>query len=188
MPEVDGIEAAKMIRSLESPTGEHIPMIALTAFALQGDKERFLAMGMDEYISKPVKISELYEKIESLCGPDNIPVNLADIEINQDGEAVVVENGAIPSGDEAKAAIREMEAYIYKLELAIAQQDISEIEKISHQIKSISSSIDVYDIKNSAFRIELAARRGNVEAFEGCAEQLIREYETLAKSINKLEE
>jgi two-component system sensor histidine kinase/response regulator len=59
MPEMDGIQATAAIREKESLTGDHVPIIALTAYALDGDRERFLAAGMDDYVSKPLAESAL---------------------------------------------------------------------------------------------------------------------------------
>ena len=64
MPEVDGFEATRVIREREKSTGRHIPIIAITAHALKGDQERCLAAGMDAYISKPIRGSELFETIQ----------------------------------------------------------------------------------------------------------------------------
>ena len=63
MPEMDGFEATKAIRSSEK-SGEHIPIIAMTAHALQGDRERCLEAGMDDYLSKPINPDRLFELIE----------------------------------------------------------------------------------------------------------------------------
>jgi len=64
MPDVDGLEAAAAIRQRERHTGAHLPIIAMTAGAMQGDKERCLEAGMDAYVSKPVNVSELFTAIE----------------------------------------------------------------------------------------------------------------------------
>ncbi len=66
MPEMDGFEATAAIRAREKSTGGHIPIIALTANALKGDQERCLSAGMDGYVSKPIRTSELFETIEKL--------------------------------------------------------------------------------------------------------------------------
>jgi CheY-like chemotaxis protein len=65
MPEMDGIEATRRIREL-GEAGKQVPIIALTAYALQGDKEKFLALGMDGYIPKPVVFQELYETLNTI--------------------------------------------------------------------------------------------------------------------------
>ena len=66
MPEVDGFEATRSIRERERNTGEHLPIVAMTAHAMKGDKEKCLQAGMDGYIAKPINVQQLFETIESL--------------------------------------------------------------------------------------------------------------------------
>jgi signal transduction histidine kinase/DNA-binding response OmpR family regulator len=63
MPVMDGLEATKQLRAIESGSGKHIPIIALTAHAQQEDRERCLASGMDDYIPKPIVIGDMIEKL-----------------------------------------------------------------------------------------------------------------------------
>jgi CheY-like chemotaxis protein len=66
MPRMDGLEAARAIRQREKAAGGHMPIIALTAHAMKGDRDRCVEAGMDRYISKPIRMKELLEAIESV--------------------------------------------------------------------------------------------------------------------------
>jgi two-component system sensor histidine kinase/response regulator len=72
MPEMDGLEATARIRDLEQQRGatQHIPIIAMTANAMKGDKERCLEAGMDGYVTKPVKRQILFAEIDRVLGTD----------------------------------------------------------------------------------------------------------------------
>jgi len=69
MPEMDGIAATGRIREMEGSTGRHTPIIAMTAHAMKGDRERCLASGMDGYVSKPIKGPELDQAISDAVRP-----------------------------------------------------------------------------------------------------------------------
>ena len=69
MPVMDGIEATIAIRELERRTGGHIPIIAMTAHAMKGDRERCIEAGMDDYVAKPIRVKELFRALQSTVDP-----------------------------------------------------------------------------------------------------------------------
>ena len=73
MPEMDGFELATTIRMNEKKTGAHLPLIALTAHGMKGERERCLTAGMDAYVSKPISAQELFETIDSLIARPSPP-------------------------------------------------------------------------------------------------------------------
>ena len=75
MPELDGLEATAAIRICERAQGVRVPIIALTAYAMSGDKEQCLAAGMDGYLSKPLRAQELIGAIEALTADRPAPTS-----------------------------------------------------------------------------------------------------------------
>lgn len=68
MPDMDGLQATARVREREKGTSRHIPIIALTAHTMKGDRERCLEAGMDGYVTKPVNASELFAAVERVAG------------------------------------------------------------------------------------------------------------------------
>jgi HPt (histidine-containing phosphotransfer) domain-containing protein len=71
MPEMDGLEATRAIREYEQSTRGHVPIVALTAHAMKGDRERCLDAGMDAYVTKPIRSKELFRVIQEIT--QNVP-------------------------------------------------------------------------------------------------------------------
>jgi len=93
MPEMDGFEATVAIREKEHSKGGHVPIVAMTAHAMKGDQERCIAAGMDGYISKPIRTSEMFATIETLAGQRTAP------EIDPAVQIPFQLAGARPTGD-----------------------------------------------------------------------------------------
>src|SRR5207253_961774 len=72
MPDMDGLEATRHVRATEEATGRHVPILAMTAHAMEGVRERCLAAGMDGYVSKPIRDRELWQAIAAVV-PADVP-------------------------------------------------------------------------------------------------------------------
>lgn len=72
MPEMDGFEATLKIRQFEQTTGAHVPIVALTADAMKGDKDKCLSVGMDDYLNKPVKAAAIMNMIRNYVSATKI--------------------------------------------------------------------------------------------------------------------
>lgn len=189
MPEMDGIEATRRIREREG-SERHTPIIALTAFALKGDKERFLGMGMDGYIAKPVSIKELLSAINSVyeSSNENYPDFNEKVRVGEDGELVFLDEEVEIEKDLLFSTVREIDMNIKQLSNMLLGDDLHVIELKAHTIKELFAHIDATGLKDNAFKIELAARRGNLKEAAGSSVQIGREFETFKKAINYKED
>jgi len=89
MPEMDGFEATAIIREKEKLTGDHIPIIAMTAHALKGDEERCFAAGMDGYIDKPIRTTRLFNTMERLIGGYSRVRRMQDLRSREDSSVTI---------------------------------------------------------------------------------------------------
>jgi PAS domain S-box-containing protein len=105
MPEMDGMECTALIREKEASAGGHIPIIALTAHAMKGDRERFLAAGMDGYISKPIRAQQLFETLEGLL---QTPLGPAPEELEAGKTNVLDRHKVLERFEEDKSLLAEL--------------------------------------------------------------------------------
>ena len=178
MPKMDGIEATRKIREMESH-GNHTPIIALTAYALQGDREKFLSIGMNEYISKPVKMGQLFNTIEQVAFENRLPRDLKEISgvtIGDDGQIVFTSKSADKLNEEELCVVDEISKKISDLQAIAEDGDMISIEMIANTIKILSEQIMADELKSAAFRIELAARRGNIGEILELLEGIVLEF------------
>ena len=184
MPVMDGIEAAKLIRERDG-SHQHTPIIALTAFALQGDKERFINLGMDGYIAKPVKMEELFSVIEYVLGTNRQEFNFNEVpKLNEKGELVFVQPSELKSPEVLTSIIHEADEMIKILFRSLEVNNLDQIEIAAHNLKEFFNQIDAEELKNQAFKIELAVRRGNLKAAVENSMELRFGLETYKKSAN----
>ncbi|MDF2944421.1 MAG: putative sensor protein [Herbinix sp.] len=184
MPVMDGVEALGKIRELEATRG-YIPIIALTAFALMGDRERFINLGMNEYISKPVKMDELYFLIDKAVTYQPAEEEYSEIPmIDENGELIFVNNTNMKSLEELMPIIIQTDLMISEVLNQLSKNNYNRIEELIHNIRELFIQIDAQELKDIAFKIELSARRGKNNDIIENAMLMRYKFETLMKSWN----
>jgi CheY-like chemotaxis protein len=190
MPEMDGFEATAAIRRQEASTGTHMPIIAMTAHAMKGDRERCLQAGMDAYISKPVQADELVKLIESLAsGATALPQ--AD---TKESRSVFDRNLALArvDGDEALLAdlarlfLDESPNMLAALQTALAENDAARLERAAHSLKGAVSTFAARDAVDAALKLERLGRAGDLEEAPQACDALESQLERLRIALQAL--
>jgi CheY-like chemotaxis protein len=176
MPVLDGIEATKKIREAEG-NQRHTPIIAITAYALQGDKEKFISMGMDDYLAKPIDMKQLMDKLDTVSRVRNeCPTKIS---VNDRGEVCFEQGIGLIRADQS--VIENLDRWTQELGTFFENNQSNNIEPLANKIKTACYSINADNMKNQAFKIELAVRRGNISEAKVSYEALKKECSLLTQ-------
>lgn len=177
MPVMNGVEAMKKIRLIEGHE-KHTLIVAITAHALKGDKDKFLSFGMDEYLSKPIRMKELFDCIDNgLMKLRATSFNIESIDSDEDGNIAYKKSDQQNNAEDNILQITQLQDRIKKLKKIIKIGDLAVIEKAGNEIKRLSGELDLIRLKDIAFQIELASRRSNLEAIDEYFIQLSKEFD-----------
>ena len=190
MPEMDGFEATAAIRARERGSGQHLPILAMTAYAMKGDRERCLEAGMDGYVSKPIQPRELWKAIDKL-------VPAEDRAANEETSATsgVLDRDEIQErvgGD--MGLLRELiDVFLadcprlwQNIRDALAQGDAHKLSRAAHTLKGSVGNFRRPQPREAAQRLELlAAKEDLVNAVEA-ARQLEIELERFKPVLREL--
>jgi PAS domain S-box-containing protein len=210
MPEMDGFEATAAIRAQETSVGGHIPIVAMTAHAMKGDRERCLEAGMDDYLAKPLQIQQLYEVIENL---------VPDLEKEEDGRRRTEDGGRksrdprpeprYPDAEETPAFDRdgalsrvegdldllkevaglfldELPGMMAPLKDALAKRDAKTLERTAHSLKGSVGSLSAQAAFETALQMEMAGRDSDFAKAEEVLAELERETARLEGALRAL--
>ena len=172
MPDMDGIKATALIRENEKGTGEHVPIIAMTAHAMKGDRERCPDGGMDGYIPKPIDINKMLEEInrvlEADCRERPLP-GFQEEEIKEplDYDCFVLKRC---QGKEETAKkmiellLRETSPrWLAEAEAAVEAQDPDRIRNVCHAIIGTASTVCAQELSDTAVELGRLAREGKMD-------------------------
>ncbi len=155
MPELDGVATLRAIRA--DARWRDLPVIAMTAHGLKGDRERFLAEGMDDYVSKPIRVQELMAAIARQVARRTQGIDPS--EILDRREALERFRGYESLLDELLAKIAgEVEAHIQQISQALDAGDAAAVERLAHGIKGMAASVGAGRVRDAAARLEELGR------------------------------
>jgi two-component system sensor histidine kinase/response regulator len=186
MPEMDGLTATRKIRKRESQTFAHIPIIAMTAHAMKGDRERCLEAGMDGYLTKPVSSPQIVEEIARVLGTGQSGMPAPEL---QTGEKHAGwdrrEALARVEGDEAllselvRVFLEEVPEQLNSIQQGLAGADFEVIERAAHTLKGELVYLGLSEVAEKANALEHQGRDRHLEA----AAQLFPEFKAQLLTI-----
>jgi len=174
MPEMDGFEATALIREREKRTGQHIPIVAMTAHAMKGDRERCLEAGMDNYIPKPIQTRELQEVVSAVMGERDKSSAVFDEESPRlksvDSVGVLDLKNALARLDGNRELLNEVAeiflgqypSLIGNIRSAIANRDARSLEYACHSLRGSIDNFGAVAACELALTLEMIGRAGNL--------------------------
>ncbi|PID59086.1 hypothetical protein CSB45_01380 [candidate division KSB3 bacterium] len=196
MPKIDGLTATRRIREKEQRAEHRIPIIALTAHAMEGDKERFLEAGMDAYVSKPLHAGQLYAAI-SRCR-QKFHLDKKDTraeEANADQQSPIIDlQELLLSFDKDNNFVKELLLTYFKysapeilhsIRQAIKRQDPLLLEQAAHRLKSASGIIGAHRVYMATCRLEELGRKKRLSGAAECLETLEQKSQELEQFIEQ---
>ena len=205
MPEIDGMEATRRIHE-RWPAGQRPRIIAMTAHALSGDQERCLEAGMDDYISKPVRMEELMGALErcqplSGCADGSAKVLKTAIQTTAAGSSAAAIDPAVLEGfrgmmgESASELItlflEDTLELLAKMWESVAEGDAETLQRAAHTLKGNSATLGAMRLSGLCKELEFMGREGKLEGVVEKVAQIEAEYEkvkAVLESVDSLEQ
>lgn len=194
MPELDGFEATKEIRARENFAGTHTPIIAMTANAMRGDKERCLEAGMDDYLAKPVKPEELKAVLARWTGPAGSsavasplpPSSTPTAAFNLEAALERVGGDRPLLGELATLFLQTSPKLLADLQTALAHQDAAAMAYAAHTLKGSAGNFSAQGVFGAAANLEKLARNKDLDQAPAVLATLEHELSRLQSALTLL--
>jgi two-component system sensor histidine kinase/response regulator len=189
MPEMGGLEATAEIRRREAGTGRHVRIVAMTAHAMNGDRDLCLSAGMDGYLSKPVDPAMLYAVVEEFTSVPASPATVA-------GAAGPVNDGALrerlAADDQAASEVihiflTDCPAKLTALRAAIDRGDAEQVRAIAHSLKGAAGNLSATALFAAALMLEQLGGEKRFDAFEAAWRHLSSEAALVMDQLRRFE-
>jgi CheY-like chemotaxis protein len=192
MPEMDGFEATAAIRRHDRQEGTHTPIIAVTAHAMKGDRERCLAAGMDDYVTKPIKPDLLKEVLEHWLPPASGPGDPTSVfppsKATFDLQAALdrVEGDRDLLGEMATIFLEEYPRFLQQMRQAIADNDSATLCHAAHTLRGSVGNFVATDAAAAALVLENMGREEGLAQASVALAQLEAVLARLTLALSKL--
>jgi PAS domain S-box-containing protein len=191
MPEMDGLEAAATWRRREQQAGGRLPIIAMTAYAMKGDRERCLQAGMDDYVSKPVRAHELFDAIARLAGSAAPPAE--ERPAAGPAEALDWPTALRHVGGDEKLLHELVQLFLQHgplllndLRRAAAEGNTAELQRLAHTLKSATGSFGARGAYEALLRLEVRLQHKDPAGVAEAAALVEQEIERLRAALAAL--
>ena len=190
MPEMDGLEATTTIRAQEAGTRNHVPIVAITAHAMKGDKEKCLSTGMDGYLSKPIRINELKQAIAEVEKKQNMLQSPQQNSFRAIGQLELLLDSVM--GD--RALLREM-AELWLLDSAKQERQIRRgldsgdammVQRAAHALKGSVGTFQASAAQEAAKQLEISAKDVDLAGAKKAFERLSTEIDLVRQDLRQL--
>jgi PAS domain S-box-containing protein len=189
MPEMDGLEATKAIRASEASTGKHISIIAMTAHAMKGDREKCLSAGMDGYLSKPIRIDDLKRAMSEVKMTQNTGQSsensfraIGQLESLLDSvmgdRALLTEMAELWLADSAK-----QESQIRN---GLASGDAIMVQRAAHALKGSVGTFQASAAQDAANQLEISAKDADLVGARKAFERLSNQIDLVRQDLRQL--
>jgi PAS domain S-box-containing protein len=199
MPEMDGLEATRLIRYSGSAfLNKDVPIIAMTAHAMKGDRERFIKSGMDDYISKPVSMEALKRVLDKWLATiqrEGHEGTLSHTDKEEPAKPLIFDREALferimDDEDLARRLIaiflKDMPKHVYELRKTIEKGEVSGVSAYAHKIKGASANLGGMALSDVASRMEKAGNIGKLEDIAAIMPELEKQYDLLAEQLQNV--
>ena len=182
MPRLDGFDATRRIRALESPD-RHTPIIAMTASAMEGERERCLEAGMDDYLTKPVDPTELEGALRAWTDAATAPDVLDQGRVQLLAE--LVKDGTSFFERTATSFLARVEDQLTAIRVAVADEDAQELRAAAHQLKGSALNLGLPRVAQAAARLEELGDAGHTSGAGPLVEQTATEVAVAAAALRQ---
>ncbi|MFQ5719047.1 MAG: response regulator, partial [Acidobacteriota bacterium] len=188
MPNVDGLTATAAIREEEQHTGAHVPIVALTAHAMKGDRERCLAAGMDDYVAKPLDAASLFTTIESLVTAGEDDASAGDTPANssfdRDKALQRTEGDVKLLMTLTRLFLKDSASMMDAVRQSVASHDAEGLARAAHQMKGVLSTLSAEEPAALARDLEMMGRGGDLEGVDVAWERLVASIRRLELNLH----